>query len=516
MAEVVRILVRPEFPSPRPLRLLAEAFALPVTGAVDGVELTGIAIASGDVRPGDLFAALPGGRRHGAAFAQAAREAGAVAILTDEAGREQALAAGVPVLVAESPRTILGAVSAWIYRTESDLPTLFGVTGTNGKTTTSYFLDWLLRRLGLVTGMSTTVERRVADLVFRSRLTTPEAPELHGLLARMREAQVRAVSIEVSAQALERGRVDAVVFDVAAFTNLSHDHLDDYGTMDRYFQEKAVLFTPERAKRGVISLESEWGFRLLEQATIPVTTLALATNPRADEADWVVDVLESGHASTRFRLSGPDGRSLETTIATIGTHMAEDAGLALVMMTEAGFDLDVIAQALGEEGIGAAIPGRLERVSGPEGPQVFVDFGHSADAFLKILTAVRSVTPGRLAIVFGVDGDRDPSKRGEMARVAAANSDLVVITDHHPRFEDPASIRATLIAAVEEAFPEKELHEVVPPQQAIRHAVGLLGPGDSIVWAGPGHQDYREIEGVLTPYSARDEARAALREAGWS
>ncbi len=214
----------------------------------------------------------------------------------------------------------------------------------------------------------------------------------------------------------------------------------------------------------------------------------------------------------------------------IGWHMAANAALAIVMLVEGGFELGAIAQALEsghrrypdetEDGprvsaIECYLPGRTERVSGPHGPSVYVDFGHSADAFENTLAAVRQFTPGRVLMLFGADGDRDTTKRGDMARVAAAGSDILVITDHHPRFEDAASIRKTLVDAAREAFPDHELHEVSPPEAAIRTAVGLVGEGDSILWAGPGHQDYRDIQGVRTPYSARDEARQALREAGW-
>ncbi|MDQ1561578.1 MAG: UDP-N-acetylmuramoyl-L-alanyl-D-glutamate--2,6-diaminopimelate ligase, partial [Actinomycetota bacterium] len=166
-------------------------------------------------------------------------------------------------------------------------------------------------------------------------------------------------------------------------------------------------------------------------------------------------------------------------------------------------------------GIVAYLPGRTERVSGDRGPSVYVDFGHSPDAFLNTLAAVRNLTPGRTIMLFGADGDRDASKRHEMGRVAADGSDILVITDHHPRFEDPASIRKTLLEGAALAEHQPEIYEVSPPEAAIRKAVSLARPGDSILWAGPGHQDYRDIEGVRTPYSAREEARAALQEAGW-
>ncbi|MHB1235627.1 MAG: Mur ligase family protein, partial [Microbacteriaceae bacterium] len=345
-------------------------------------------------------------------------------------------------------------------------------------------------------------------------LTTPEASEMHALLARMRESGVRAVAVEVSAQALSRNRVDGLFFDVAAFTNLSHDHLDDYADMTEYFQAKLALFQPDRARRGVVSLDSTWGHEVVEGSRIPVTTISATPGV---EADWTVAITDEQASYTEFSLTGPQERTLTTRVPLIGWHMAANAALAIVMLVEAGFELEAIGHALQDDGgIVAYLPGRTERVSGERGPSLYVDFGHSADAFLNTLRAVRTFTSGKVIMVFGADGDRDPSKRGEMARVAAEGSDILVITDHHPRFEDPASIRATLIAAARAARPDLELYDVSPPERAIRHAVSLAAEGDSILWAGPGHQDYRDIRGVRTPYSARDEARLALREAGWS
>ncbi|PZE30161.1 Mur ligase family protein [Curtobacterium sp. MCBD17_028] len=512
--------LRPEHPAARPLAELVNAFGLRVVGSSDGIEVTGVTLSAAEVQPGDVFVGVHGAHRHGAEFAADAAERGAVAVMTDDAGVALAAPSGLPVIVVEDPRAALGDVSAWVYRTTQDaedLPQLFAVTGTNGKTSTAYLLEAVLGQLGLVTGLSSTAERHIGQLSVTSRLTTPEASEMHALLARMRESEVRAVAVEVSAQALSRHRVDGIVFDVVAFTNLSHDHLDDYADMEEYFQAKLPLFQPEHGRRGVVSLDSEWGARVVAESRIPVTTITV--RPEV-EAEWRVEITEAAAAYTEFRLTGPEGRWLTTRVPLIGWHMAANAALAIVMLVEGGFELGAIEQALrhedGTSGIDAYLPGRTERVSGDEGPSVYVDFGHSPDAFLNTLAAVRQFTPGNVIMLFGADGDRDTTKRADMARVAAAGSDVLVVTDHHPRFEDPASIRKTLVDAAREAYPDHELYEVTPPEAAIRHAVSLAGEGDSILWAGPGHQDYRDIRGVRTEYSARDEARAALREAGWT
>ncbi|WP_207457823.1 Mur ligase family protein [Desertivibrio insolitus] len=507
--------IRPEHPIARSLPGLVEEFGLTAEGPIDGLEVTGVTLTSGDVQPGDLYVGVPGAKHHGAQFAAQAAEAGAVAIVTDAQGREFARESGLPVIVVENPRAALGAISSWVYRTAEaePKPTLFGVTGTNGKTSVAFLLEGMLRQLGLETGLSSTAGRRIGELEFASRLTTPEASELHALLARMRESEVRAVVLEVSAQALSRNRVDGIEFDVVGFTNLSHDHLDDYGDMETYFHAKLPLFDPERAGRGVVSLDSEWGDRVVENSRIPVTTVS--TVPER-EADWNVEVLDEQPTGTDFRLTGPESRSLTTRVPIIGRHMVANAAVAIVMLVEAGFELEAIGQALDEQGgIRAYLPGRTERVSGSRGPSVYVDFGHSADAFGRTLEAVRRFTPGRTIMVFGASGDRDKTKRFGMGKIAADLADVVIITDHHPRFEDPAVIRAALLEGVRASDNTPELHEVPNPDDAIRLAVSLADEGDTILWSGPGHLDYRDIQGVHEPFSAREVARTALQEAGW-
>ncbi|MET1044912.1 MAG: UDP-N-acetylmuramoyl-L-alanyl-D-glutamate--2,6-diaminopimelate ligase [Microbacteriaceae bacterium] len=512
MTDRIPPVLRPEHPSPRSLAGLVDEFGLDYRGPLD-IEITGVTLSTADLHPGDLYVGVPGQHSHGAEHAAVARDGGAVAIMTDAAGLEFAQSSGLPVILVDSPRAALGEISAWVYRTKEEPPLMFGITGTNGKTSVAYLLEAVLKQLGLVTGLSSTAERHIGDVSITSKLTTPEASELHALLARMREAAVRAVVVEVSAQALSRHRVDGIVFDVAGFTNLSHDHLDDYGTMEDYFEAKLALFAPDYARRGVVSLDTEWGDKVVECSRIPVTTVS-ATSGR--DAEWTVTVTEEHPAYTEFVLSGPEGRSLTTRVPLIGWHMAANAALAIVMLVEAGFELEAIAHALEPQGgIDAYLPGRTERVSGDTGPSVYVDFGHSSDAFERTLTAVRKFTPGKVIMLFGVSGDRDQTKRPGMARVAADLADIVIITDHHPRFENPDTIRATLVEAAREAAPDQPLYEIADPKQAIRQAVALAEQGDTILWAGPGHQDYRDIEGVRVPYSARDEARDALREAGW-
>lgn len=511
MKESIPPILRPRHVEPKAFTSLVANFNLAWHHAGEA-QLLGISMNTADLRNGDLFVAMPGLKTHGAKFAERAIDLGASAIVTDQAGAFLLENVEIPVAILEKPRTRLGELAAWVYsNSEGLMPTLYATTGTNGKTSTTYILDTILRQLGQVTGLTSTAERHIAGEVIVSRLTTPESTEMHSLIARMRESKVDSIAIEVSAQALTQLRVDGLIFDVAGFTNLSHDHLDDYGDMQTYFAAKAQLLRPQHAKRGVVCLDSEWGQRMIDAAEIGAVSISSDPNKYSD---WKVRVTGETPSQTTFIVTAPSGESLETFVTIIGAHMAHNAGLAIAMICESGVAFDEVKRAVAQ-GIRAYLPGRTERVTEESGPDIFVDFGHSPDAFLNTLAAVRKVTSGKVIMVFGADGDRDASKRPAMGEVAARGCDLLVVTDHHPRFEDPASIRKTLVEAARSARPELEIFEVSPPEAAIRKAVSLAKPGDSILWAGPGHQDYRDIEGVRTPYSARQEARDALREAGW-
>ena len=306
--------LRPDNPPARSLAELATRFARDVRGDVGAVTLTGITLATADLRAGEAFVAIRGVNRHGAEFASTAAEKGAVAIVTDAAGADLAADSGLPVVVVDDPRGQLGDLSAWVYGTgaDDDLPILFGTTGTNGKTSVSHLLEGILGQLGVVTGLSSTAERHIAGDIIVSRLTTPEASEFHALLALMRERGVEAVAVEVSAQALSRHRVDGLVFDVAGFTNLTHDHLDDYADMREYFEAKLPLFRADRSRRAVISLDSSPGLEVAARSEVPYVTVgtpAIAADPdAAAAADWTVEILDERPDGTTFTLTAKDGR----------------------------------------------------------------------------------------------------------------------------------------------------------------------------------------------------------------
>ena len=507
--------IRPQHPAPVRLDELAVRFALEPRGETAGVAATGVTLDSRDVRPGDLYAALPGARRHGASFATQAEAAGAVALLTDAEGAGIAREAGsaLPILVSEqNPREILGEVAATVYATSDFGAKVFGITGTNGKTSVVYLLAELLRAAGFTPGLSSTAERRIGDEVIVSDLTSPEAPELHALLARMGERGVDGVALEVSAHAVERHRIDGVRFDVVAFNNFSQDHLDDFGDMETYFAAKLALFAPEHAERGVVVVDSPHGQRIARESRIPVTRLA---TEYGQDADWHLAITRQTIDGVSFVLQGPEGAHFRGSVPLFGRFMAENAALALIMLHEAGVPLARVEAGLDRGRIPVYIPGRLELMSSADagGPRFYVDYGHTPGAFEAMLDALGEVAPGKIIFLFGADGDRDTTKREEMGRIAGAGSDTVIVCDYHPRSEPPEAIRAQLIAGARSAD-RAEVIEEGDPRTAIRLAISLAGAGDVILYAGPGHEDYQEVAGQHLPYSARDEVRGALREAG--
>jgi len=501
------------------LRELAARYELSLTEgrpeAGGAGAVTGVTLDSRDVRPGDLYAALPGARQHGAKFAEDAVALGAAAILTDSEGEALIRERGVdvPVLTIEDPRSTLGRLASTVYGTEQLRAPVFGVTGTNGKTSIVYLLAELLRAAGLRAGLSSTAERRVGDTVMTSGLTSPEAPELHALLARMIEDQADAVALEVSAHAVARHRIDGVHFDVVSFSNFSQDHLDDFGDMESYFAAKLALFSPEHATRGVVVVDTAAGQRVARESKIPVTRLATEYGA---EADWHLAVTRQSLDGVSFVLQGPGGAHFRGRVPLFGRFMAENAAVALIMLHEAGISIDRVAEGLEQGLIPVYVPGRLEAINpGSAGPRVYVDYGHTTGAFEAMLDALGEVAPARVIFLFGADGDRDTTKREAMGRAAGAGADVVIVCDYHPRTEDPVAIRAQLIAGARSAG-RAEVIEAADPRAAVRLALSLAEPGDVILYAGPGHEDYQEVGGQQLPYSARDEVRAALREAGLS
>jgi UDP-N-acetylmuramoyl-L-alanyl-D-glutamate--2,6-diaminopimelate ligase len=482
--------LRPSDPSPRPLRELLDAVpGLRVQGSVDGVRVTGCTHDSRAVRPGDLYAALPGAHAHGADFAGQAAAAGAVAVLTDPAG---AARVSGPALVADHPRRLLGEVASWVHGRPSEALTVLGVTGTNGKTTVAFLLEAGLRAAGHATGLLGTVVTRIGDEAVPSVRTTPEATDLHALFAVMRERGVDAVAMEVSSHALALGRVDGVRFDVALFTNLSQDHLDFHPSMEDYFQAKASLFTPARTAQGVVNADDEAGRRLLAAPSVPLTSYG-------ERGQWrAADVALRADGSS-FRLVGP-GVDVPASVRLPGGFNVSNAVGALAMLVTAGVPVEAAVRGIAEL---PGVPGRMERVDVGQPFAALVDYAHTPDAVEMLLRTVRAVTPGRVIVVLGCGGDRDRGKRPLMGRAAVEGADLAVLTSDNPRSEDPLAILADM----------QQPGAVVEPDRAaaIARAVATARPGDTVVVAGKGHETGQDAGGVVTPFDDRLVLRDALQ-----
>jgi UDP-N-acetylmuramoyl-L-alanyl-D-glutamate--2,6-diaminopimelate ligase len=472
-------------------------------GDLGSREITGLSLSSQRIRPGDLYAALPGARAHGIGFAAEAVAAGAVAVLTDPDGLEAAGSLDVPLIVVARPRALLGRLAARVHGNPAAALRMIGVTGTQGKTTTTRLAESGLQRAGIRSAVIGTVGTRVAGTDLKTVLTTPEAPDLHGLFAMMREQRVAACAMEVSSHALVMGRVDGVVFDVAVFTNLGRDHLDFHADVEEYYRAKASLFTPERARLGLVNVDDEHGRRLLAEATIPVRTFSLSGR----DADWqAVDVDLTATGST-FTVLGPDNIAVDAGVPLPGDFNVANALAAIAAAAEVGFDTGRVAAGIAA---GGGVPGRLERVDAGQDFVVVVDYAHKPDAVEAAVRTLRPLTEGRVIVVIGAGGDRDPGKRPIMGEIAARLADVLVVTDDNPRTEDPAAIRAAVLSGVRPGG--AEVLEIGDRGAAIREAVRRARPGDIVLVAGKGHETGQEVAGVLHPFDDREVARTSIRE----
>ncbi|WP_053672257.1 UDP-N-acetylmuramoyl-L-alanyl-D-glutamate--2,6-diaminopimelate ligase [Streptomyces sp. NRRL B-1140] len=496
---------RPVQVSATPLAELAGQLGAPTPEST--AEVTGITHDSRAVRPGDLYAALPGARVHGADFVNQAAGLGAAAVLTDPTGAERAAASGLPVLVVDEPRAQMGELAATIYGHPGRDLLQIGITGTSGKTTTAYLVEGGLKTVRS-TGLIGTVEMRIGDERIKSERTTPEATDLQALFAVMRERGVDAVAMEVSSHALVLGRVDGCVFDIGVFTNLSPEHMEFHSGMEDYFQAKAQLFTPERGKLGVVNVDDEYGRRLANEATVPVVTYSAEGHP---DADWRAEDVEVGRLDSTFTVIGPKGERIAAKSPLPGPFNVANTLAAIVALAVAGLDPQAAA-----DGVAAVpgVPGRLERVDAGQPYLAVVDYAHKTDAVESVLRALRKVTEGRLHIVLGCGGDRDKTKREPMGAAAARLADTAVLTSDNPRGEDPLAILATMLqgAASVPAHERGEVQVFEDRAAAIAAAVARAEPGDTVLVAGKGHEQGQDIAGVVRPFDDRQVLREAIQK----
>lgn len=486
------------------LQVLAEA----VNGRIHAetnqqdVELSEFTADSGSVTPGVLFAAIPGLQVHGAQFVSQAVDNGAVAVVTDERGAELIGDIDLPILVVDLVAERLGEIAAEFYGNPARELRTFGITGTNGKTTTTYMLEQLLTSAGHLTALIGGVELRVGGVHTPTSITTPLPIDIQRMLAQHLSAGGSDAVMEVTSHALVQHRTDPVKFAVAGFTHLSIDHLDYHDSLEDYFNAKAQLFVPERCEAAVIIVDDEHGRAMYERASSNIERVyALAVSSTLPEGvqGWQVN-MKSGESA--FELIGTDGTQTAHECGLPGEHNIANAALAVAMARVGG-----VPEASIPREIDPFVPGRMEVIS-ESSPKVIVDFAHNADSLAKALQAVRPLTEGRVIVVTGTAGDRDATKRFAMGEATATYADVVVITDDDPHTEDPQQIRDALIEGT--VGLAAEVIEIGDRSEAITEAIMMAGELDTVIIAGRGHWTVQFVGHDLVELDDREVAREAL------
>jgi UDP-N-acetylmuramoyl-L-alanyl-D-glutamate--2,6-diaminopimelate ligase len=490
-AVAVSSLAVPPFPVPRPLAdLMIDLPQREVRGDPE-VRIGGLSYRSEDAGPGSLFFCVPGTTLDGHDFAAAAVSTGAVALAV-----ERWLPTEATQLLVPSVRRAMGPLSAAFYDRPAEAMTMVGVTGTNGKTTTTYVLESVFRAADLVPGVVGTTGVRIDGRPMPFPRTTPEAPDLQRLLAEMRDEGVGAVAMEVSSHGLDQHRVGGIRFACAVFTNLSQDHLDYHASMDEYFAAKARLFTPQMSALAVVNLDDPAGRRLLGLG-LPTITFGIDD----ETAEVRATDVRATHEGIAFRVDGVEIRS-----PLRGRFNVENCLAALATARALGISDEVAVRGL--EAV-RGVPGRVEALDAGQDFLVMIDYAHTPDSLENVLRTARSLTPSRVIVVFGCGGDRDRAKRPLMGGVATTNADLTIITSDNPRNEDPDAIISEIRAGATGGG-----RYVIEPERraAIRTAVTEARTGDVVVIAGKGHETYQELVDRTIAFDDRTVALEEIRD----
>jgi UDP-N-acetylmuramoyl-L-alanyl-D-glutamate--2,6-diaminopimelate ligase len=478
-----------------PLRELAAALPDAEVSGDTAVSVSGLTYRSAEARPGSLFFCVPGTKLDGHDFAAEAVGAGAVAVVAE---RPLELPAAVGQVLVPSVRAAMGPVASAFYGRPSERMVLVGITGTNGKTTTTYILEEVFRAAGLIPGVIGTTGARVDGRPVPIERTTPEAPDFHRLLADMLDRGVEAVAMEVSSHGLDQHRVGGARFACAVFTNLSQDHLDYHGTIEEYYRAKARLFTPEMTDRAAVNVDVPEGRRLIEEIGRSLPVLTYGTGEDAGVRATDVEVRSDG---VRFLL---DGREVRSPLR--GAFNVHNCLAALAAARQLGIDDDAAVRGVGALG---GVPGRFEPVDAGQPFQVLVDYAHTPDSVENVLRAARRLAAeDRVLVVLGCGGDRDRGKRPLMGEAATRLADLSVITSDNPRSEDPLAI----IGEIEPGARRGGGRYVIEAdrREAIRLALHEAQRGDVVVIAGKGHETGQEFADRTIPFDDRIVAREEL------
>jgi len=455
------------------------------------VLISGITHSDSDVQAGDLFIALPGAKHHGAEFASNAQKRGAVAVVTDAAGAK--LINGIPVLVVANPRLVAGRIAALFYGEPMRDLSGVAITGTNGKTTVSTLLYQIFEAAHRDCGLIGTVDTRIGSEVISSKRTTPEATDLQALAAVMKERHMRHLVIEASSHAMTLHRLEGAHFAIAAFTNLTQDHLDFHGDMESYFLAKASLFNFSFADLACINIDDAYGARLATSTELPVITVS-RFNP---QAVWHFIEIDSQSKRVQLKIRGAAGMLIETSTSLRGGYNFDNLLMAIAIAVELGVDPIDIA-AIVPNIIGAA--GRLEEIAIGQDFTALVDYAHTPDAVSNVLASIREFTTGKVIAVLGCGGDRDPMKRPLMGQALSAHTDVAVFTSDNPRTENPDAILQTMTAGIDVVQPSRIISDRT---EAIAYAVSLAGVGDTVAILGKGHELGQEIDGKVLDFDDR-------------
>ena len=461
------------------------------------------------VMDGDLFVAVPGDTHDGLSFFADAVARGAVAVLA-----ERQVEVAVPQLIVTDARAGLGRAAELVYGEPTSALHTVGITGTNGKTTTAYLLRCALEGVSAKPALIGTTGWLAPGAERPSLHTTPEGDDISRFARLALDAGATHLVLEVSSHGLAMHRVDALDFEVAAFTNLSRDHLDFHQSMERYGEAKARLFTELAPERAVIHVDDAFGSALADRIAVPVIRCSRRPASRAEilATDW-----SATRAGIRASVETPAG-SIEIFSPMLGEHNLENLLVALGCAYALGLDLNAVSEAWQ---VAAGSPGRLERIAHPQDVAVLVDYAHTPDALGRVLQTMRAVTPNRLIVVFGAGGDRDKGKRPEMGRVGVEGADLCVLTSDNPRTEDPGRIidevargaqraGAIRIEAAELAAATRGYCVVVERDEAIAAAIRTARAGDTVLLAGKGHENYQVIGTERHHFDDREQARAVI------
>ncbi|HEV8185279.1 MAG TPA: UDP-N-acetylmuramoyl-L-alanyl-D-glutamate--2,6-diaminopimelate ligase, partial [Chthoniobacterales bacterium] len=480
--------------------LLAAVVPRAIIGPVDR-NVDAIAYDSRRVRANSIFVALPGEKSDGNRFVDQAIEKGATVIVTDTELRNPR----ATTVQVENTRTALADLAAAFYQHPMRRLKLAAVTGTNGKTTTTFLIKHICENARMRCGLIGTVRYEIGERVLPAIRTTPEALEIQELLGQMLNAGCKAAAMEVSSHALAQERTRGLEWDVAVFTNLTQDHLDFHGSMDRYFAEKAKLFTAlatQQAKKNavaVVNIDDRYGAKLIDRISkeIPIVTYGMGTR-----ADFRASNYRPDFSGTSYQLDAR-GKIFLVRLPLIGRFNVANSLAALAAANTLGISLRDAILSLGKS---PQVPGRLEAVQAKRQFQVFVDYAHTPDALLNVLKTLRELSPRKLIVVFGCGGDRDRQKRPLMAHAADNNADFSIITSDNPRKEDPDEI----IAEVEKGFRSDRYETITDRAEAIARAVSLAEPRDIVLIAGKGHETYQEFADNTIPFDDLQIARRAL------